>query len=219
MSTIHDLRETLDRHAATVPHDAGGARTAAIGQRVRVVRRRRAAGGLATVAVLATVLGGVSLLPGADRTSPRPDDLAPAVPADPDATGAGPSFPARLPDGAVRTAVAVGDPGETTLRFSVVAGEQTLRWVVHCAPENAGRLVVRFNGDERMRGACGSFDAEPGSAWSSFDDLRARDGSIVGPGDRVRVTVRLQGRPGSASATSRTDVRLAAGAYEGIGPG
>ena len=214
MSTVHDLRETLDRHAGTLPGDGARDRAVAVRERVRVVRRRRrAGGGLAAAAALAAVAGGVSLLPVADRPSPRPADPAPTV-VSPRPSGVGDRFPLQLPDGAVSTTVVVGKRGDATMSFSVGAGTRTLRWSLYCAPEDAGWVVVRFNGEQRMSGTCDRFNAEPGSAWSSFDDLRARDGSLVGPGDRVRVTMRVHERRGSKDLASRPGLRLAAGVYE-----
>lgn len=72
MSTIHDLRNALEREAATVHDSPAAARVAAVRGRARAVRRRRTA--LGAVAAL-LVLGGMSttaLLP--DDSSPDPAD-------------------------------------------------------------------------------------------------------------------------------------------------
>jgi hypothetical protein len=74
MSTIDDLRGTLDRHAADLDDHALHARRAAVRERIRVVRRRRRAalGGAAAVVVGAVALTfslpGAQQAPVADRT-------------------------------------------------------------------------------------------------------------------------------------------------------
>lgn len=72
MSTIHDLRATLDREAATV-HETTGVtatdRVSAVRGRARVVRRRRAAGGALAVAV---VVGAVAVSIGPPEANDPP---------------------------------------------------------------------------------------------------------------------------------------------------
>ena len=74
MSTMDDLRSTLDRRAAALTDHDLHARPVAVRERIRVVRRRRraAVGGLAAVVVGATALtlsfGGGRQVPVADRT-------------------------------------------------------------------------------------------------------------------------------------------------------
>jgi hypothetical protein len=72
MSTLDDLRTTLDRHASGLPDDHLPDRSGAVRERVRVVRRRRKAGAAGTLAVVLAVVGGAVLgLHGADRPADR----------------------------------------------------------------------------------------------------------------------------------------------------
>lgn len=69
MNDLHELRETLDSHA-TLDDKAATARVAAVHQRVRGVRRRRAGVGVAAVAALAAVAVGVTLPQGDEKAGP-----------------------------------------------------------------------------------------------------------------------------------------------------
>ena len=71
MSTLADLRRTLDQHAADVSDSEVVARTASIHHRVTVVRRRRraVAAGAVSLPLLAAVAA--TVLPRA-TTQPRP---------------------------------------------------------------------------------------------------------------------------------------------------
>jgi hypothetical protein len=72
MSTLDDLRTTLDRHASGLPDDHLSVRTGAVRERVRVVRRRRRAGVAGALAVVLATVGGVVLgLGGGDRPGDR----------------------------------------------------------------------------------------------------------------------------------------------------
>lgn len=78
MSTLDDLRATLDSHADdAVAHDLGG-RTASVRDRIRVARRRRRAGAAGAVgAVAAAVAAAVLVVP--DGPSAGPDPAGPTV--------------------------------------------------------------------------------------------------------------------------------------------
>jgi hypothetical protein len=72
MSTLDDLRTTLDRHAAGLPDDHLPDRTGEVRARVRGVRRRRRAGAAGAVAAVLAVVGGLVLGPDAvDRSADR----------------------------------------------------------------------------------------------------------------------------------------------------
>ena len=72
MSTLDDLRTTLDRHASGLPDDHLTDRTGAVRARVRVVRRRRRAGAAGALAVVLAVVGGAVLgLGSPDRSADR----------------------------------------------------------------------------------------------------------------------------------------------------
>ncbi|MCW2791010.1 MAG: hypothetical protein JWO76_108 [Nocardioides sp.] len=73
MSSIDDLRSTLERHADGVADHDLHVRPVAVRERVRAVRRRRrsVAGGIAAVAVVAAVATTLSI--GADRSAPVAD--------------------------------------------------------------------------------------------------------------------------------------------------
>lgn len=70
MSTLQDLRSTLDAHAAEVTDTVTADRVAAVTSRARVVRRRRAAGLVVAAALAVGAVGVLSLLPGERATAP-----------------------------------------------------------------------------------------------------------------------------------------------------
>ena len=72
MSTLHDLRETLERHAEELHDGDRPARADAVRRRVRVVRRRRAAATALAAAVVVT--GGVGAV--ASLQAPRAPEVA-----------------------------------------------------------------------------------------------------------------------------------------------
>jgi len=72
MSTLDDLRTTLDRHASGLPDDHLPERTGEVRARVRGVRRRRRAGAAGAVAAVLALVGGLVLgLDGVDRSADR----------------------------------------------------------------------------------------------------------------------------------------------------
>ena len=216
MSTIDDLRTSLDEHASTVQDHALVSRAAEVHRRVRVVRRRRWAGAVAAAAVVVGAAGVVAALPEGEPTITPVDRPAPTdtpSPATPSPARA-PEFPQQLGDGAPLAGELVGVPGQADLRFHVRAPHGTLRWSTYCAPRHSGLWYsVTFNGVERMMGQCNSSPDDSGTWWSSFDDLTRADGSPLRPGDRIDVRVRLFQNRHTHTLVSDPRVRLGVGAY------
>jgi hypothetical protein len=217
MSTIDDLRTSLDEHAASVQDHALVSRAAEVHRRVRVVRRRRQAGAVAAAAVVVVgAVGVAAALPRGEQTNTPVDLPAPTgtpSPATPAPAGA-PEFPQQLGDGAPLAGEFVGAAGQADLRFHVRATRGTLRWSTYCAPRHAGWYTVTFNGVERMMGQCNSSPGDPGTWWSSFDDLTRADGAPLRPGDRIDVRVRLFENRHTHTLVSDPRVRLGVGAYD-----
>ena len=207
MSTLDDLRGTLDRHAAELTDHDVHTRPGAVRQRVRVVRRRRAgAGGLAAAVVVAGLVGGLSRLPG-DAPTP-PEAGRPTHQAAPQ-----PDFPPALGDGSRLIGGFKGGQGDPELKFRVRAAAQPLRWSFYCAPAGSGWFTVDFNGVRRMFGQCGTASGETGSGWGSFDNLERADGRPVAPGDPIDVVIRLYRSHASARLSADPGIRLGAGVY------
>ncbi|WP_193605211.1 hypothetical protein [Nocardioides dongkuii] len=74
MTSLRDLRETLDDHAAAIDDADRWARPVAVRERIRVVRRRRAAAG--AVAAVLVVATGATVVASLDRPE-RPQAAAP----------------------------------------------------------------------------------------------------------------------------------------------
>lgn len=207
MSTIDDLRGTLDRHAAELTDHDVHARPGAVRQRIRGVRRRRAgAGGLAAAVVLTGLVGGLSRLPG-DGPAPPPA-VHPTH-----QTAPRPDFPPALSDGSRLIGGFVGGHGDPELKFRVRAAAQPLRWSLYCAPAGSGWFTVDFNGVRRMFGQCGTASGETGSGWATLDNLARADGGPVAPGDPIDVVVRLYTSHASHRLSADPDIRLGAGVY------
>lgn len=80
MSTLTDLRQTLDEHAARVTDEDPVIRTTSVRHRVAAVRRRRRAGGAAVLS-LALVAGGAAALWDRGRADAAPTLLGVTAPA------------------------------------------------------------------------------------------------------------------------------------------
>ncbi len=215
MSTIDELRATLESHAAALPDHDAHARSGSVHQRVRAVRRRRLAGaslaaaGVATAVVLAVASG-----PHGGGAAPQPAGPGPSHPTPSADAAPAPSYPPQLVPGGRLVGSFVGEAGQAVLRFEVPAKGPTKLWSIYCAPAGSGWFKVSFNGDERMFGQCGTASGTPSSGWSSFDDLVTRSGAPLGPDDTIEVEIKLYERKGSHVLASDPDIRLGTGVYE-----
>ncbi|HEX6149006.1 hypothetical protein [Nocardioides sp.] len=165
-NTLHDLRETLDRHAADVHDETAAARVAAVAGRARVVRRRRAAGvGAAAVLAAAAALAVPTLT--SDRT-PQPANRTVLGSAAPESlTSLGWTY---------HFAGSAEDTDQDRLRFGIERRQapQLLTWTT--AGEDQ-RVVVRTDDGERTVSGAADF--------TDFVWLR--------PGYEGDVTVRAEG--------------------------
>lgn len=176
MSSLQDLRDTLDTHAADVHDDvASGARTAAVVTRARAVRRRRAASvaGAAALALAAVLVP--TLLPGDE--DPRPADRELSGREAPETlTSYGYTYEF------VRGVESTGD-GPARLRLDDVTAPQLVTWA-----SEADEVVVDVN--------VGGYGGP--SAATDFDDF------MIVP-ESARVTLRAGGAP-AALAVYELDV-------------
>lgn len=214
MSTIHDLRTSLDEHASSVQDHALASRAAEVHQRVRHVRRRRQAVAVAAAAVVvAGVVGVTAALPRGDRRPFPAEQPTPTDATTPSAAAPVPQFPADLNNGAVLLRDLHGRAGQADLRFRVAATGVPPDWSFYCAPAHSGWFTVTFNGVERVMGQCNRGSGEPGVWTSSFDDLTRADGSALRPGDPIHVRMRLFENRHTHRLVSDPDLRLAVGVY------
>jgi hypothetical protein len=134
MSTLDDLRTTLDRHASGLPDDHLSDRTGAVRERVRVVRRRRRAGAAGALAVVLAVVGGVVL--GLDSPHRHADRRL-----------AGATAPAALRSLGYTYAFARGVEGDGAATLRLPASEQP-RLVSWATASSDDVVTLRGVGDE-----------------------------------------------------------------------
>ncbi len=72
MTSLDDLRATLDLHADDLTDSGTSVRTASVHGRVRDARRRRCAAATGGAAAMLAVVGGIALLPNGTNSSPSP---------------------------------------------------------------------------------------------------------------------------------------------------
>lgn len=198
-----ELRDVLRTHAEDVAHTPASARVGQVRGRVAAVRRRRAAvaGGGVVAAVAVTAL---AVLPNLGTPAPAPAGPPEGVMTAEGYTKDGVTYRAEVL-GEKLLGAAIGDPGESTVSFAFVVGEEGLRFSPLCY--GAGRdLMVTYevSGDPVGAIGCGRrADPDPGAGGSTFEappEKMLIDWGLE-PGDTATVTVRLVSVEDSQGAT------------------
>jgi len=186
--TDTDLRDVLAQRASAMPADISLARVAAVGHRVRVIRRRRAASASLAVVIVLLVATGVSGLfrEPHDRTSPVPayqqkvaGGLLPRY------NGGG--------EATAYTSFSTDVKRETTFTFT--PSSLAFRVAVACDKAMPSAYLVSFeiNGHPLMSGSCGASVSTAGTTAREEQGRADELGVRVGEQSTVRVHV-VRGR-------------------------
>jgi catechol 2,3-dioxygenase-like lactoylglutathione lyase family enzyme len=200
---IDELRETLHRHGGGVEGHAATARVQEVHGRIATARRRRVAGVAGgTVAAVAAIA--LVVVPGFDSPAPGPGPVGVPTPSAAGLTKHGVTFRAEVL-GERLLGAAVGDPGQSTVSFDFVVGEEGLRFSPLCYVPGP-HLMVTYSVAGRPAGAVGcdkNLDPDPGAGGVTYEapPEKVLRGWGLAPGDTATMTLRLVSAEDSQGAT------------------
>ena len=222
MSTIDELRSTLEQHAGDVVAHGPATRASAARTRARAVRRRKQAGAaLGGALAVAAVVGG-SVLAGQAGGSRTVEPAGPVAPAASGASGAEatepteaapttsePLFLLGTAEGRALAEGHVNRPGEPQLAFTTtVDRDRRVHLALYCDATGPGWFVVRVAGGGDLTGPCRDTTGENrGFTYEVGLGEQAR------PGDDVRVEMVVLEREGSRSRLEDPALRIGVAVY------
>ena len=191
--TDTDLRELFADRAATVPADSAAARVAAVDHRVRVIRRRRAAGTSLAVVVTLLVVAGLS---GVLRDSRDESGPVPAY----QQKVAGGLLPRYAGGGRATAYTSFRTDDKRTTTFTFTPTSWNFLVSLSCDKEllTAELVSVEINGRPNLSGGCGPGVSTGGPSYGEEQSYAESLGIRIGMPSTVRVRV-VQERKGTTA--------------------